>query len=309
MINDEINKIAGAYLGKAGDGSAVKPYITPNSIDSSLLIPIPRHLNRRAYNLDDHNLPFVGNDIWNCYEVSFLLANGMPVNGILKLSYSANSESIVESKSLKLYLNSFNMEKFATLDRENAISQLEERVRNDLSTVLNTNTVCVNFYDGKEQKSWSNALFIKLEDSVNYAELEFSQYNENPDTLQLRVNEASQSLAVYSALLRSNCRVTNQPDWGDIYIWMNGECLPSNESVLQYIVSLRNENHFHEEICECVYKRLFDKFSPRELAVACFYTRRGGIDINPIRSSSHELIANLFGTYTKLDKIVKTVRQ
>jgi 7-cyano-7-deazaguanine reductase len=110
-------------------------------------------------------------------------------------------------------------------------------------------------------------------------------------------------------LLRSNCRVTNQPDWGDIYIYMAGDTTPTHASILQYIVSLRGENHFHEEICECVYKRLIDKFNPKHIAVGCFYTRRGGIDINPVRASSEDLAQSLFGSYLNLGTIVKTVRQ
>ena len=87
----------------------------------------------------------------------------------------------------------------------------------------------------------------------------------------------------------SNCRVTNQPDWGDVYIAINGKKQITKESLLQYIVSMRKENHFHEEICECIYKRLSDILEPKDLMVACLYTRRGGIDINPVRMSSDSL--------------------
>jgi 7-cyano-7-deazaguanine reductase len=201
------------------------------------------------------------------------------------------------------------MEKFDTLDKAEAVRNLEERIRDDLSTVLNTNTVKTKFYDGDKQKNYENDYFTKLEDTVRYTELSFTQYNESPDTLQFQLDDLPRAIAVRSSLLRSNCRVTNQPDWGDIYIYLEGDKLPTHESILQYIVSLRSENHFHEEICECVYKRLFDKFAPDGLAVACFYTRRGGIDINPIRATSPELEKSLFGTYANLGKIVKTVRQ
>ena len=90
--------------------------------------------------------------------------------------------------------------------------------------------------------------------------------------------------------LRSNCRVTNQPDWGDIYVHIKGRKTITPESLMQYIVSMRKENHFHEEICECVYKRLWELLSPSELVVSCLYTRRGGIDINPIRASNSDLL-------------------
>lgn len=110
--------------------------------------------------------------------------------------------------------------------------------------------------------------------------------------------------------MRSNCRVTNQPDWGDVYIYMDSDYVPTLESLLQYIVSMRKENHFHEEICECIYKRLYDKFNPAELFVACLYTRRGGIDINPARASSNHLLSKF--SYNMMSpgiRVKKTMRQ
>ena len=110
----------------------------------------------------------------------------------------------------------------------------------------------------------------------------------NPDIL--KVAPLSLVDKYTSRSLRSNCRVTNQPDWGDIYIHINGTKTVTPESLIRYIVSMRSENHFHEEICEAVYKRLSDLLRPTELVVACLYTRRGGIDINPIRASSNYLL-------------------
>jgi len=113
-----------------------------------------------------------------------------------------------------------------------------------------------------------------------------------------------------SAVLRSNCRVTNQPDWGDVYIAIKGEKTVTPESLLQYIVSMRKENHFHEEICECIYKRLYDLVNPDELFVACLYTRRGGIDINPLRASSREVMYKYGSGLTDAYTInFKTLRQ
>ena len=99
-----INDIASVHLGKAGDGTVVKPYVTPNNIDPSLLVGIPRKLNRKQYKIDSNNLPFEGLDSWNCYEFSTLMNNGFPISGVLRVIYPANSPNIVESKSLKLYL-------------------------------------------------------------------------------------------------------------------------------------------------------------------------------------------------------------
>ena len=114
-------------------------------------------------------------------------------------------------------------------------------------------------------------------------------------------------LKVRSNLLRSNCRVTNQPDWGDVFISIKGEDIPSAESLAKYIVSHRTVSHFHEEICEMIYAHLSERFKPTDLMVACLYTRRGGIDINPIRASHNYLIPEFFTNpeYT----IRKTLRQ
>jgi 7-cyano-7-deazaguanine reductase len=130
--------------------------------------------------------------------------------------------------------------------------------------------------------------FIALETAVDPTKISFDHYNEDPAIL--KVVDSNGITEYKSHSLRSNCRVTNQPDWGDIYIAIEGDQTVTPESLLQYIVSMRKENHFHEEICECVYKRLFDLLDPKELFVACLYTRRGGIDINPVRASSQETL-------------------
>ena len=131
---DELNKLVGVHLGKAGDGTAVKPYVTPDTVDPTLLVPVPRVLNRTAYNIDEDKLPFVGTDAWNAYEFSTLLTNGFPVSGWLKFTYSSDSPNIVESKSVKLYLNSFNMAKLvATTDD---MWQVEDKISGDLSDAV-----------------------------------------------------------------------------------------------------------------------------------------------------------------------------
>lgn len=295
-----IEEIASVHLGKAGDGSVVKPYKTPDSVDSSLLVGIPRHLNRTQYNIREGHLEFVGYDVWNCYEVSFLLANGMPMSGALKLRYPCDSENIVESKSLKLYLNSYNMEKFDTLSKQEATMIALERIKADLSLTVK-GKVEAAFVTQNHTPVETD--FIKLEDVVDHTQVSFSHYNENPDIL--KKHSRNKEIQVCSSLLRSNCRVTNQPDWGDVFISMKGDSVPTFESLLQYIVSMRSENHFHEEICECIFKRLYDKFSPLDLTVSCLYTRRGGIDINPVRTTDR----NLQCEYSDVTKIFKTLRQ
>ncbi|NDB57755.1 hypothetical protein EB001_04855 [bacterium] len=141
--------------------------------------------------------------------------------------------------------------------------------------------------------------------------MSFEHTNEDPKILQTKPSEFNdQFFFWHSSVLRSNCRVTNQPDWGDVYIVVNSEKTVTPESLLQYIVSMRKENHFHEEITECIYKRLWDLLQPKELLVACLYTRRGGIDINPVRAS-HQGTVDKFAHYLYDDTILnsKTLRQ
>lgn len=278
-----IDEIAGRHLGKAGDGSVVNPYITPDSVDASLLVGVPRHFNRTVYDIDDSNLPFVGFDVWNGYEFSCLLDNGYPVSGVIRVVYSCDSPNIVESKSIKLYLNSFNMASLGS-SIEEAARNVERLIQSDLTDTLGVSPG-VKLHLSTDVHSLMKPLageYEILENIVDITDIKFTAYTETPDTLVI-IDEAGEA-SIQSSSLRSNCRITNQPDWGDIYISYKSSKTVTPESLLQYIVSMRKESHFHEEICECVYKRLFDLLDPEELTVACLYTRRGGIDINPIRS-------------------------
>ncbi len=305
----KIEDIASVHLGKAGDGSVVKPYVTPDSVDPSLLVGVPRVLNRTAYEIDEADLPFEGSDTWNCYEFSTLADNGFPVSGLLRIVYSSDSPNIVESKSLKLYLNSFNMMKNG--DSSDIIcNNIENRIYEDLSKCLGTEEldVVLNFEQGLTRKPIEGD-FIQVENYVDPVDITFDHYNESPDILEV-VESDNYPKLWRSAVLRSNCRVTNQPDWGDVYIAIKGAKTVTPESLLQYIVSMRKENHFHEEICECIYKRLYDRFNPAELFVACLYTRRGGIDINPVRASSSHLLGKFsYNMMTPGIRVKKTMRQ
>lgn len=282
----KIEDIASVHLGKAGDGSVVKPYITPDEVDPSLLVGVPRVLNRTAYEIDEENLPFYGKDTWNCYEFSTLTNNGFPVSGLLRIVYPSDSTCIVESKSLKLYLNSFNMMKNGdTLD--DVIANVESRIHDDLSPVLGTEWLEVGLlFESDDPRRPISGDFTLIEKYVDPTQISFEHFNESPDILDVIDSTDAHVRQWRSAVLRSNCRVTNQPDWGDVYIAIKGNKQVTPESLLQYIVSMRKENHFHEEIAECIYKRLYDLLEPEELFVACLYTRRGGIDINPARASS-----------------------
>lgn len=284
----KIEDIASVHLGKAGDGSVVKPYVTPDEVDPSLLVGVPRVLNRTAYEIDEDNLPFQGSDTWNCYEFSTLTNNGFPVSGLLRVIYPSDSTCIVESKSLKLYLNSFNMMKNGATIGE-VVNNIESRIRDDLAPVLGTELVEVAFLNEDfDTRRPIVGDFISVENYVEPTTISFEHFNESPDILEVVESDGYPEMW-RSSVLRSNCRVTNQPDWGDVYIAIKGNKTVTPESLLQYIVSMRKENHFHEEICECIYKRLHDLLQPDELFVACLYTRRGGIDINPMRASNDDV--------------------
>ena len=285
----KIEDIASVHLGKAGDGSVVKPYVTPDEVDPSLLVGVPRVLNRTAYEINEEDLPFEGSDTWNCYEFSTLTNNGFPVSGLLRIVYPSDSPNIVESKSLKLYLNSFNMMKNGDTIEQVAIN-IEQRIFEDLSACLGHEGVDVALLTEVDiVRKPIEGDFIQIEHYVDPTQITFDQFNESPDTLEVVDSDGYPKLW-RSSVLRSNCRVTNQPDWGDVYIAIKGAKTVTPESLLQYIVSMRKENHFHEEICECIYKRLHDLVNPDELFVACLYTRRGGIDINPLRASDRAVM-------------------
>jgi len=267
-----------------------------STYDKGLLVREPRSNNREYLNIFDDALPFVGSDTWNAYECSFLLKNGRPVTGVVKCVYPCSSKYIVESKSIKLYFNSFNMTKMGDGNDE-AVKNFEEISARDLSELLQTD-VKVSFHSGvrvnkkfsSPDNEWDIEHYLNVDLLEDSSSLEYTQYTEDPSLLEAvsRENEVEQKF--YSGLLKSNCRVTSQPDWGDVFIHIKSKNAIDAHSILKYVISFRDECHFHEEICECIYKRLQDAFEPSELLVMCLYARRGGIDINPVRASSNDLI-------------------
>jgi 7-cyano-7-deazaguanine reductase len=285
-----------------------------STYDPTLLVREPRQNNRTYLGIKDDDLPFVGSDTWNAYECSFLLDSGLPVTGVLKIVYPCSSKYIVESKSIKLYLNSFNMQKSGKT-RHTAISSFEHKVSVDLSELLETD-VNVKFLMAGEccemngpTDEWGLETFVCLEDIVgNIPDVDV--YEESPDLLEGEILDETIEQWYRSELLKSNCRVTSQPDWGDVFIYYKGKCKIDEEALLRYIVSFRDECHFHEEICECIYQRLWDTFEPEELSVMCLYARRGGIDINPIRCSSQEVYDEFGGELRDVNTShVKTAKQ
>lgn len=285
-----------------------------STYDPGLLVREPRQNNRKHLNITDEHPPFCGYDIWNAYEVSCLTQEGMPIAAIAKVVYPATNKYIVESKSIKLYMNSFNMEVIRG-DAAQVLSELEQRMSADLSALLETDVqVHVRLTKAVDDAMYYPplfpcALYSTLENRIDVTTIKSRGYKEDPKLIGWLEGDTSKVQRFHSALLKSNCRVTSQPDWGDVYIHYKGPYELNQTSLLQYIVSFRDECHFHEEICETIYKRLYDLAKPEELMVACLYVRRGGIDINPIRANSSQLLAQNHAMWDKLQYFPKSVRQ
>ena len=297
---NKVVEIANKHLGKVG-GEGYKAIYDPE-----LLVAVPRYLNREAYGIEEANLPFVGVDSWNCYEVSAITKKGQPVAGMLKIVCPADTEFHVESKSIKLYLNSLNMTPMGMTAKE-CIHQIEDTVSRDLTNLLGGDVTCTFFGDDHDEEFQ----FMGYQDLATIADLdniEFTSFKSDASQLEIANTVGNNvPMRVKSNLLRSNCRVTNQPDWGDVYIDIEGKNIPDVASLAKYIVSHRTVSHFHEEICEMVFTHLMEAYKPEKLMVACLYTRRGGLDINPIRATHKEMIPNWFDDSAM--RMKKTLRQ
>lgn len=237
-----------------------------------LLFPISRTIKRQEIGIQT-TLPFYGADIWTAYELSWLNVKGKPVVAIGEFIFPADSPNLVESKSLKLYLNSFNNSKFAALDDvkiciEQDLSQASgKKVQVKIKQLHAIKPVTLTDFQG-----------ICLDDF----DLECSDYNYLPALLE--TNDELVEEVLYSNLLKSNCLVTGQPDWGSIQITYSGKKI-NHESLLKYLVSFRNHQEFHEQCVERIFMDLMRYCAPNSLTVFARYTRRGGLDINPYRST------------------------
>ncbi|MDD4198826.1 MAG: NADPH-dependent 7-cyano-7-deazaguanine reductase QueF [Paludibacter sp.] len=285
-----------------------KESLYPEQYDKSVLFRIDRTENRIRYGIDPENLPFKGVDVWNAYEISFLTDNGLPVSRVMKMKYDAASPYLVESKSLKLYLNSFNMEKCGR-SQHDAEKKVKMLIQKNLTDLLET-PVEVSFFSDSDQKRFAFQNYQELkqlvpEDSLDA--IEFTHFLETPELLHGKRTQTIRNYVFRSDLLRSNCPVTNQPDWGDLFVKMDCRYDVDLRSVVAYLVSFRKENHFHEEVAEMIFKRFTDVFQPASLMVAAMYTRRGGIDINPVRATDESLIEEAFTDMSK--RLGKTLRQ
>lgn len=241
--------------------------------DPSKLFPIPRKNKRDEIGIAG-TLPFYGFDLWNHYEVSWLNEKGKPVVAIAEIIYSCETPNIVESKSLKLYFNSFNNTKIkdeATLQKI-IVKDISERVGGDVTVKI----IPLNHY--------KNGIYFAEMQGTLLDELDVTCNEYTVDTAYLKTENETVEEILFSNLLKSNCLVTNQPDWATVQIAYKGKKI-NHESLLQYLVSFRNHNEFHEQCIERIFVDIMKHCKPTELTVYGRYTRRGGLDINPYRST------------------------
>lgn len=285
-MNDQILK---QYQTIANESELGKKSDYSSSYNPNCLYPIPRAGKRAEIGIDAANPPFMGFDCWNHYEVSWLNKKGKPMVAIAEIFYDCNSPKIIESKSLKLYFNSLNNTTF------NNVTELECTIKKDLAERVEAD-VSVTLYpldilnDAAIQRSFTG-------ESLDHLDVECSVYLVEPSFLS--VNDAIVEETLYSDLLKSNCLVTNQPDWGSVQIAYKGKKI-NREGLLKYLVSYRNHNEFHEQCIERIFVDIMHYCKPESLTVYGRYTRRGGLDINPYRTTEKRLLD---------DKNIRLIRQ
>jgi 7-cyano-7-deazaguanine reductase len=249
--------------------------------DPSLLFPLPRAPKREEIGLQGSQMPFFGADLWTAFELSWLNPRGKPQVALAHFTIPCETPNLIESKSFKLYLNSFNNTRLADA------AEVQSRLRTDLAEAL---------WRGSDQKGSIGVKIIGLDrfDQEMVQELdgllldrldvECTQYQPAPELLRANHEEAPVTETLVSHLLKSNCLGTGQPDWGSVQSRYSGAQI-DQEGLLQYLVSFRNHNEFHEQCVERIFMDIWTRCRPIKLSVYARYTRRGGLDINPFRTS------------------------
>jgi 7-cyano-7-deazaguanine reductase len=262
--SDTSNPLAHLKLGK------VSQYVEHYSPE--LLQAVPRSLNRQELELAEV-LPFKGTDRWNGYELSWLNDKGKPQIAMMRCDVPCSSPNLIESKSFKLYLNSFNQSKFSS------IKIVKQHLADDLSACAGEKVEVQLFTVGEfgscEISKWDAQCIDELDIDVD-------TYKLNPSYLKAHGEAVDETLC--SHLLKSNCLITNQPDWASVLIKYQGQKI-NQESLLRYLISFRQHNEFHEQCVERIFCDLMHYCKPDKLTVYARYTRRGGLDINPFRSN------------------------
>jgi 7-cyano-7-deazaguanine reductase len=256
-----------------------------DNYDPTLLFPISRAESWKSVGIERDSLPFFGEDIWNSYEISWLNDKGIPQVAMAEFRLPATSKFLIESKSFKLYLNSYNQTRFANK------KAVEQRMVKDLSAAAG-GVVKVLILSLQHE-------FLMEPKSVCIDDLDISmdKYELDPSVLQLAVGSEAGEFEglLVSHLLKSNCPVTGQPDWGSMYIEYKGARI-DEKSLLTYLVSLRTHQDFHEQCVERTFWDIWTRCNPESLTVYARYVRRGGLDINPMRSSEESRQAVNFRT-------------
>ncbi|MCC2614835.1 NADPH-dependent 7-cyano-7-deazaguanine reductase QueF [Aestuariibacter halophilus] len=263
-MTEQTDPLAQLQLGKAVEYA--------QSYSPALLQGVPRSLSRDAIGVSEP-LPFTGTDLWYGYELSWLTPKGKPQVGILECRVPITSPNLIESKSFKLYLNSLNQHPVAD------IPSLESLLRNDLSAVAGA-AVEVKVYP---PSAFNQFTLGELPGTcIDDADISIDRFELDPSVLKTSAEDVEETLV--SHLLKSNCLITNQPDWASVMIRYTGPRI-DQEALLRYLVSFRQHNEFHEQCVERIFSDILQHCQPRTLSVFARYTRRGGLDINPFRTN------------------------
>ncbi|MCE0493044.1 NADPH-dependent 7-cyano-7-deazaguanine reductase QueF [Vibrio salinus] len=267
-------ELKGLTLGRATEYAA--------TYDPTLLQPVPRKLNRDDINISAP-LPFSGSDVWTMYELSWLTSKGLPQVAIGYVIIPATSPNLIESKSFKLYLNSFNQTKFESWE------EVHDTLVNDLTSCAGE-MVSVEIHS---VDNFTHQHIVAMEgECIDHQDIEIDGYEFDAGLLENATGEEWVSETLHSHLLKSNCLITKQPDWGSVEISYEGKRI-NQEALLRYIVSFRQHNEFHEQCVERIFTDIMRQCSPEKLTVYARYTRRGGLDINPYRSTENACPSNL----------------
>lgn len=249
-----------------------KPTTYSGIYQPDLLFAIPRTPDRQSLGISA-SLPFYGHDLWNSYEFSWLNTKGKPISAIAQFLIPCTSPNLIESKSFKLYLNSFHQTPFASLDEISAI--LEKDLNQCAAAPVMLEVAPLGYIRGCELGQMTGICLDNLDICAD-------QYTVNPDLLQAGGENVTESL--FSDLFKSNCLATGQPDWASVQIEYTGPKI-DHEPLLKYLISFRQHNEFHEHCVERMFVDILNRCHPQALTVTARFTRRGGLDINPCRST------------------------
>ena len=265
------------------DAPLGKSSLYVDQYDPTLLFPVPRDSNRATLNIAANDLPFQGYDIWNAWEISWLNGKGKPIVATAEITIPAASPFLIESKSFKLYLNSYNQTRFDSLEqvREAMIKDLSEAAKAQVEVILTP----LSEASGLEQ------IHTVAGFCLDDLDVTIDSYTTDAGLLRVESDETV-SETLFSQLMKSNCPVTGQPDWGTVIVKYTGRKI-SADSLLKYIVSFRQHTEFHEHCVERIFMDLLNLLQPTALQVSARYVRRGGLDINPFRSLTAERPDNL----------------